>query len=230
VYRAVVLTSLVILLSAVVGVSIAQESRLFAGGPNGDGPPGSTTPEQTSAGATGSEGTTASPLPGASSGPEVREDTSEPTVLTEPEPEKPTASSPGDSGRYTGKPEHAGKAPNGKPRVEVGHHGEPEERGRGAGRQKATLCHKGTKTLTVGAPALAAHLRHGDARGACQGEVSGPEPPGETMGPGAAKGARGGGSGGRDKVVCHKDKNTIAVAGGAQAAHLRHDDSPAACE
>jgi hypothetical protein len=34
------------------------------------------------------------------------------------------------------------------------------------GKTKVTLCHKG-KTITVGAPAAKAHLRHGDALGAC---------------------------------------------------------------
>ena len=34
------------------------------------------------------------------------------------------------------------------------------------GKEKVTLCHKG-KTITVGAPAAKAHLRHGDKLGAC---------------------------------------------------------------
>ena len=37
----------------------------------------------------------------------------------------------------------------------------------GLGQDKVTLCHKGKKTLTVGAPAQEAHLRHGDSPGAC---------------------------------------------------------------
>lgn len=39
----------------------------------------------------------------------------------------------------------------------------------GGGQQKVTLCHKGKKTLTVGAPAQTAHLRHGDTKGPCLG-------------------------------------------------------------
>jgi hypothetical protein len=35
------------------------------------------------------------------------------------------------------------------------------------GKTKVTLCHKGKKTITVGAPAVKAHLRHGDKLGAC---------------------------------------------------------------
>jgi len=34
------------------------------------------------------------------------------------------------------------------------------------GKTKVKLCHKG-KTITVGAPAARAHLRHGDTLGAC---------------------------------------------------------------
>src|SRR5262245_46618075 len=38
--------------------------------------------------------------------------------------------------------------------------------GKGKGRTKVTLCHKG-HTIRVGAPAVSAHLRHGDTLGAC---------------------------------------------------------------
>ena len=38
---------------------------------------------------------------------------------------------------------------------------------RGGGAAKVLVCHKG-KTLEIGAPALDAHLRHGDYRGACR--------------------------------------------------------------
>jgi hypothetical protein len=254
-YRAVVLTTLVLLLLAVAGVSVAQDGRIFAGEPNSNGPPESSTPERTSLEATGSEDTTTSPPPGAASEEEDRQNIPEPTVVTEPtvvEPEKPAAAptreetptpgtnavgNPGDGGRGVGKPEHAVKASD--PAVgsaKIGQHGngEPVERGneeepgRGVGWQKATLCHKGNKTLAVGAPALAAHIRHGDTRGACQGEVSGPEPSGEVMGPEAEINGEGGG-GGEDKVVlCHKNK-TLTVGAPAQAAHLRHGDSLGGC-
>jgi hypothetical protein len=254
-YRAVVLTTLVFLLLAVAGVSVAQDGRIFAGGPNGSDAPESTTPERTFFEATGSEDTTTSPPPGASSDTEDQQNIPEPTVVNEPtvgEPERSTAAparqetptpgtnavgNPGDGGRAVGKPEHAVKAAdpaagsaeirqpgNGEP-VEGGNEVEP---GRGVDGQKATLCHKGDKTLTVGAPALAAHLRHSDTRGACQGEVSGPEPSGETMGPEAASNGEGGGGGQNKVVLCHKNK-TLTVGAGAQAAHLRHGDSLGAC-
>jgi hypothetical protein len=32
---------------------------------------------------------------------------------------------------------------------------------------KVTLCHKGKKTISIGASAVPAHLRHGDTLGAC---------------------------------------------------------------
>jgi len=254
-HRAVVLTTLVVLLLAVAGVSAAQDGGIFAGGPNSGDPQGSTTQERTSFEATVAEDTMKSALPGASSEPRGGEDASEPTVVTEPtvgETEKPTAAVPGEKtltpgskdvvksatgGRGVGKPERVGKAPNiGDPPDEVGHpaNGKPQGRGnevepgRGRGQQKVTLCHK-DKTLTVGAPALGAHQRHGDTRGACQTEGAGSELSGETMKPEAAENGRGGGSGGQDKVtLCHKNK-TLTVGAQAQAAHLRHGDSLGAC-
>jgi hypothetical protein len=244
-YRAVVLTTLVLLLLAVVGVSVAQEGRIFAGEPNSDDPLESTTPEQTSFEATGLEDTTTSPLPAVSSETEDHQNITEPTVVTEPtvgEPEKSTAAPAGEETprpgtNEVGKLEHAVKASDpvvGSAKIGQHGNGEPVERGneeepgRGVGRQKETLCHKGDKTLTVGAPALAAHRRHGDTRGACQGKVSGPEPSGEVMGPEAEMNGEGGG-GGEDKVVlCHKNK-TLMVGASAQAAHLRHGDSLGGC-
>ena len=191
-YRAIVLTTLVLLLSAIAGVSVAQEGKIFAGGPNGEGPSESTSPESTSPETTGPEDATTSQPPGASPETEDRRDVPEPTVVDETtveEPEKPPAAPveegtptpgneagmPGDSGRKVGKPEHASKAPGlSNPHARVGPHhaGKPPERENGepdpgAGRPKVVLCHRG-KTLTVGAPAQAAHLRHGDSLGACR--------------------------------------------------------------
>jgi hypothetical protein len=191
-YRVVVLTTLVLLLLAVAGVSVAHEGRIFAGGPNSNDPPESTQstpPEQTSFEATGLEDTTTSSPPGSSSETEDPQNITEPTVG---EPEKPTGApartetttpgtnglgNPGDGGRAVGKPENAVKAsdPAAGP-AEIGQrgNGEPVERGneevlgRGGGQDKVVLCHKGTKTLTVGAPARTAHLRHGDSLGACR--------------------------------------------------------------
>jgi hypothetical protein len=191
-HRAVVLTTLVLLLLAVAGVSAAQESGIFAGRPSSDNPPGSITQESTDFEATLAQDTMMSVLPSASSEPKDGEGTSEPSVVTEPsigETEKPSAVVPdqeslipgsnniGKPGSSVGKPEHAGKASNiDKPHVVIGHPANvrPEERGneeepvRGGSQQKITLCHKDKNTLTVGAPAQEAHLRHGDILGACR--------------------------------------------------------------
>jgi hypothetical protein len=56
---------------------------------------------------------------------------------------------PGKSKPATGRPDHAGKK---------GFEGNPD---------KVTLCHKNRVTISVGAPAERAHLRHGDEPGAC---------------------------------------------------------------
>jgi hypothetical protein len=39
--------------------------------------------------------------------------------------------------------------------------------GKGKGREKVTLCHKGKVTIRVGKPAMKAHVRHGDKLGSC---------------------------------------------------------------
>ena len=46
--------------------------------------------------------------------------------------------------------------------------------GNGWGRTKVTLCHKGKRTITVGKPAVKAHLRHGDTLGPCTGAAPTP--------------------------------------------------------
>jgi hypothetical protein len=200
-YRAVVLTTLVLLLLAVAGLSVAQEGRIFVGGSNREDPPESTMPEQTSFEATGSEDTTTGPPPSASSEMDARQDVPASTVVTEPTPKKRTTMPPGKEApapamHDLGKPEHVGKAPElGRSRDVVVPHGnggpggrrQEEVHGRGpkpsgktmgaeearngkggaGGRDKVVLCHK-HKTLTVGAPAQAAHLRHGDSLGACR--------------------------------------------------------------
>jgi hypothetical protein len=40
-------------------------------------------------------------------------------------------------------------------------------KGKSRGTEKVTICHKGKKSIRVGAPALKGHLRHGDTAGAC---------------------------------------------------------------
>jgi hypothetical protein len=253
-YRAVVLTTLVILLLSVAGVSVAQDGQIFSsGGSNGDDTPGSTAPEATSTGASMAEDPQTGASPGASSGPEDGEDAYEPTVEETEDTEKPDVNTPAaeqtrapasndvpkpvGGGKGIGRPEHAGKAPNiGNSRPDVGHPakgnpgdmGNEEEHGRGVGQQKVALCHK-NRTITVGAPALGAHLRHGDTQDACQLEGPTPSTSGETMEPEAAKSGVSSGSGGQRVTICHKGKLTLAVGAAARAAHLRHGDSLGAC-
>jgi hypothetical protein len=147
------------------------------------------------------------------------ENTSEPTVG---ETEEATVVAPPVKETLTPGPNNVGKPSIniGKPSDDVGHPGnsEAEEHRRGGSEQKVTVCHKGKKTLTVGAPAKDAHLGHGDWEGSCSTE------------PEAAKNGGGGGSGGQDKVtVCHKGKKTLTVGAPAKDAHLGHGDSPGAC-
>jgi LPXTG-motif cell wall-anchored protein len=92
------------------------------------------------------------------------------------------------------------------------------QNGGGAGQEKVTICHKGKNTITVGAPARDAHLRHGDKEGPCSTtpETTVPE---ETTVPG------------QDKVtLCHEGTNTITVSASAQGAHLDHGDIVGTCE
>src|SRR3954464_9665494 len=133
-YRAIVLTTLALLLLAVAGVSVAREGRIFSvAGPNGGDPRGSTEPERASPEAARAGGTTGGAPPGSPSRPEVRQGVSEPTGVTEPavgEGEEPPAAAPGGqtpapgpdgvvpkpgSGGSgvgnVGKPAHAGEAP-----------------------------------------------------------------------------------------------------------------------
>ena len=67
--------------------------------------------------------------------------------------------------------------------AEGGDEGEGEDEAEGGGGQeKVTLCHKGKNTITVGAPAVAAHLAHDDTEGDCQGSTPPATPPDEPPG------------------------------------------------
>lgn len=49
----------------------------------------------------------------------------------------------------------------------------------GGGQEKVTICHNGTNTITIGAPAVDAHVNnHGDTLGPCaEGGIGPVEPP-----------------------------------------------------
>jgi hypothetical protein len=69
-------------------------------------------------------------------------------------------------GKKYGKPRVAGKPP-GKSRPATGRPDHAGEKGFEGNPGKVTLCHKGRVTISVGAPAEPAHLRHRDGPGAC---------------------------------------------------------------
>ena len=95
-----------------------------------------------------------------------------------------------------------------------------------------TLCHvppgnpDAAHTVTVGAPAVPAHLAHGDTEGVCEEEEEGEEEEGEeeTEDDGEVK-----------VIVCHvppgnpENPQTIEVAESALPAHLAHGDTEGEC-
>lgn len=235
-YRAVVLTTLTLLLLAITGITLARESTF---GPERDSLTESTV-QNTTAATTGEptattvresthiadEGYTQRSEPAAGS---LTQDSAEPeTDESEVAGEEATEA----EGKKIGKPEGVGKAKgvggkpegSGKARVDGG-----ETRG-GGDQEKVTVCHKGKNTITVGEPALAAHERHGDTEGACQTEGALPDPSEKTTGPEVGENGDGGGSAGQEKVpLCHKGKKTLTVSAPAQAAHLQHGDTQGPC-
>jgi hypothetical protein len=231
VYRAVVLTTLTLLLLAITGITLARESTFS---PERDSlteptvqdttttrePTATTVREPTNI---VDEGSTERSEPAAGSV------TEEFTELEADEPEATEEKTTEAEGQNVGKPEDLGKAKGagGKP-VGNGKAKDDEGEAKGSGGpDKVTLCHK-SKTLTVGAPAQAAHLRHGDTLGACQPAGANPALPEETPGPEAAKNGGGAGSNGQKVTLCHKGK-TLTVGAPAREAHLRHGDTEGPC-
>ena len=189
--RAVIFATLTFLLLAVAGVTVAGENTFTSSQRTGDQTE-STAPEPTTLDPDAPEVT----VPEATAPEEtVNEDVEKPdegtvetTGVVPEEPEEPGAGNYGGieetdepaarpgkpehaqggkkNGllRQTGRPEHPGKPPvRGKP-DDVGKAGEKLA---GGNPGKVTLCHKGRVTISVGAPAEPAHLRHGDRLGAC---------------------------------------------------------------
>ena len=187
--RAVILVTLTVLLLAVAGVTVATEntSSTQAGDWTESTVSEVTGPEPTALEATVPEAT----APEAVEEPDERPP--EETVVAPREPQQPGGEDPGAgnhggtdvSGKHaarpgklehaqggkqervvrgTGKPEHPGKPPvRGKP----DHVGEAGEERAGGNPGKVTICHKNRVTISVGAPARPAHLRHGDTVGPC---------------------------------------------------------------
>ncbi len=177
-YRAVVLTTLTLLLLAITGVTVARESTF---GPEWDSQTESTVQDLTTTIGEPTTTTTGEPTDAADeettggsepAGGSVIEESTEPEA-DEPEisevPEITEEQATGSRVENVGEPEGVGKGKglggkplgNGKIKDEAG------EASGGEDQEKVMVCHKGKKTLTVGGPAADAHLRHGDALGAC---------------------------------------------------------------
>ena len=219
--RAVILTTLALLLLAITGITLAGEGTIGTAGntlsestvqettaATNEEPTATVVPEPTN---TADEGSTARSEPAAGS---VTENSTGPEV-GELEAYKGAATE--------GKVENVGKpVGNGKARD-----GEGEARG-GGGQEKVTLCHKDKNTIRVGEPAVAAHQSHEDSLGPCKPGETAPESPEETSGARAVQNGDGGGNGQPKVKLCHKGK-TLTVGAPARAAHLRHGDTEGPC-
>src|SRR5918993_3342905 len=191
--RAVILATLTCILFAVAGVTVAGENTFTSGSPDGDQTEstglGRTVPEATALEATVPEATVPDDVE------KPVEGTVEATVGAHEEQKEPGKGETGagnyggiqddnrieDAGETTGKPnkpEHAqGGKKYGKPPIAGKPPGTSKpatDRPDNAGKKgfdgnpgKITLCHKNRVTISVGAPAKPAHLRHGDTLGAC---------------------------------------------------------------
>ena len=180
--RAFILATLTCILFAVAGVTAATESTFTS---SSQDQTESTVPEPRGPERAAPEAT----VPEDVEKPDER--TVEATVVMPEEPKEPGKADPG-AGNYggiqddngieevgepaagrPGKPEHArGGKKYGRPRVVGKPPGKSRPEGLGERRfdgnpGKVTLCHKDRVTISVGAPAKPAHLRHGDSLGAC---------------------------------------------------------------
>jgi hypothetical protein len=194
--RAVILATLTCILFAVAGVTVAGENTFTSGSPDGDQTEstglGRTVPEATALEATVPEapvpddvekpvevtveatvgvheeqketgkGETGAGNYGGIQDDNRIEDAGEPTG-------KPNKPEHAQGGKKYGKPRVAGKPP-GKSKPATGRPDDAGKKGFDGNPGKVTICHKSHKnrvTISVGAPAKPAHLRHGDTLGAC---------------------------------------------------------------
>jgi hypothetical protein len=193
--RTVILVTLTCILFAVAGVTVAGENTFTPSWQGGDQTE-STVPESTVAGRAAPEATAPeATVPETTVSEDVEkpvEGTEEPTVVVHEEQKKPGKGDPGAGnyggiqddnriekvGKPAGKPEHAqggkkyGKQrvaskPPGKSKPATGRPDHAGKKGFESNPGKVILCHKEKVTISVGAPAEPAHLRHGDSLGAC---------------------------------------------------------------
>jgi hypothetical protein len=194
--RAVIFATLTFLLLAAAGVTVAGENTFTSSQRTGDQTE-STAPEPTTLDPDAPEVTVLETTVPEATVPEttVHQDVEQPdegtagaTIVEPKEPKEPgamnyggieetdePAARPGKPEhaqggkkngllRQTGRPEHPGKSPVRGGPGDVGKAGEKRAIGNP---EKVTLCHKGRVTISVGAPAEPAHLRHGDRLGPC---------------------------------------------------------------
>jgi hypothetical protein len=191
--RGVILATLTCILFAVAGVTAATENTFTSSSQDGDQTE-STAPESTVAGRTAFEATVPErTVP--EDVEKLDEGTVEATVVVPEAPKEPGKGDPGagnyggiqddngieeadqpagkpgkpepaQGGKKYGKPRVVGKPP-GKSRPDTGRPDDAGAKGFDGNPDKVTLCHKDKVTISVGAPAMRAHLRHGDRRGAC---------------------------------------------------------------
>jgi hypothetical protein len=191
--RAFILATLTCILFAVAGVTAARENSFTSSSQGGDQTE-STVPESTVPGRTALEAAVPeTTVPEDVEKPD--EGTVEATVVVHEEPKEPGKRDPGarnlggiqdesgieEAGQPAGKPGKPEPAQGGKKYVKPRVAGKPPGKSRpdtgrpddaGAKRfdgnpDKVTLCHKDKVTISVGAPAKPAHLRHRDSLGAC---------------------------------------------------------------
>src|SRR5215208_6338598 len=171
--RAVILATLTCILFAVAGVTAATENR-FTLSLQDEDQTESTVPEPTVGGGTATEVTALEATVPETTVPEdiekPVEGTEEATVVVREEPKEPGKGDPG-AANYGGiqndnRVERTGE-PTGKIRPATGRPDHAGEKGFGGNQGKVTICHKNRVTISVGAPAKPAHLRHGDSLGGC---------------------------------------------------------------
>jgi hypothetical protein len=119
--------------------------------------------------------------------------------------------------------------------------GEADSSGHGGGVGKTTICHippgnpANAHTITVGNPAVKAHLAHGDYLGMCKVVSKNSKPCSDHPGQGPAHEGLAPERGGGKVAVCHippgnpANKHTIVVGAAAVKAHLAHGDYLGAC-
>ena len=178
--RALILATLICILFAVAGVTVAEENTFTSSSRDGDQTestvagriapeatvPETTVPEEVEKPVEGTEGATVvvheEPKqlgkgdPGAGTYGRIQDGNSIDKVVEKPQRAQ--------SGKKYGKPRVAGKPP-GKSRPVTGRPDHAGEKGFDGNPGKVTICHKNRVTISVGAPAKPAHLRHRHPRG-----------------------------------------------------------------